>query len=166
MSDVGADRVEADAMRAAIAGMSLNQSSFAALMSGLGDGREFRTILRSIQRMASADARVSGEMQVILSLLARDRARARRLAGALDWKPDDRGGFAAEVQGVRISVSPQRGDRWSVHARHVAEGPDGYSPSFPHWRDSLEEAKIRAVLAIDETLDQVEQIRSDAANKE
>ena len=153
-------------MRAAIEGMNLNQSSFAAVMRGLGDGREFRTILRSIQRMAAADARVSGEMQVILSLLGRERARARRLAEAIDWKPDARGGFAAELQGVRITVSPQRGDRWSVHARHVADGPDGYSPSFPHWRDSLEEAKIRAVLAIDETLDQVEQIRSDAATQE
>ena len=106
---------------------------------------------------------MSGEMQVILSLLGRDRARARRVAGTIDWKPDDRGGFSAEIQGVRISVSPHRGDRWSVQARHVADGPDGYSPSFPHWRDSLDAAKIRAVLAIDETLDQVEQIRCDAA---
>lgn len=163
MEEVGADLAEAATLRAAIEGMDLNQSSFAVLMKGLGDGRELKTILRSIQRMAAADARVSGEMQVILSLLGRDRARAKRLAGSIDWQPDDRGGFAAELQGVRISVSPQRGDRWSVHARHVADGPDGYSPSFPHWRDSLEEAKIRAVLAIDETLDQVEENRCDAA---
>lgn len=163
MDQVDGDRAHADAMRAALEGMNLNQSGFAALMRGLGDGREFRTILRSVQRMATGDARVSGEMQVILSLLGRDRSRARRLAGTVDWKPDDRGGFSAEVQGVRIAVSPQRGDRWSIQARHVAGGPDGYSPSFPHWRDSLEEAKIRAVLAIDETLDQVEQIRCGAA---
>ena len=166
MNVIGADRAEADALRAAIEGMELNQSSFAALLRGLGDGRELRTILRSIQRMAAADARVSGEMQVILSLLGRDRARARRVAAAIDWTPDGRGGFSAKVQGVRIAVSSQRGGRWSVQARHVADGPEGYSPSFPHWRDSLEEAKIRAVFAIDETLDQVEQIRLDAATVE
>jgi hypothetical protein len=161
MEDLEPERAGSAAMRAVIDSLGLNQSRLAALMSGLGDARETKSILRSVQRMASSDARVSGEMQVILTLLGRERARARRVAQAIEWKPDGRGGFAAEVQGVRISVFPQRGDRWSVHARHLADGPDGYSPSFPHWRDTLDEAKIRAVLAVDETLDQVEQIRSD-----
>lgn len=86
-----------------------------------------------------------------------------RIADAIDWKETDRGGYTAEAQGVRLSISSQRGGRWSIHARHIADGPDGYSPSFPHWRNSLEEAKIRAVLAINETLDQVEQIAADRA---
>jgi hypothetical protein len=156
-----ADPIDAEALRASIESMSMNQSSFAGHLSELGDKRELKTILRSIQRMASADARVSGEMQVILTLLERERSRARRCAESIAWEELDHGGYSAEVQGVRLTVSPQRGGRWSIHARHVAEGAEGYSPSFPHWRSSLEEAKIRAVLAIDETLDHVERIRAD-----
>ena len=161
VSDV--DHDEAEALRASIENMNMNQSSLASLFSELGDKREVKTILRSIQRMASADSRVSGEMQVIFTLLQRERARARRLAGSIAWEESDSGDYTAEVEGVRLTVSPQRGGRWSIHARHVADGPDGYSPSFPHWRSSLQEAKIRAILAIDETLDHVECIRAEHA---
>jgi len=154
--------IDARTLRASIDNMQLNQSSFAGLLSELGDTRELKTILRSIQRMANSDAKVSGEMQVILKLLERDRSRARRRAADIEWRPSGQGGYVAEAQGVRLTVSPQRSDRWSIQARHVADGPDGYSPSFPHWRDSLEEAKIRAILAIDETLDQVECLRAEA----
>ncbi|KPF48873.1 hypothetical protein IP65_20585 [Novosphingobium sp. AAP1] len=153
--------LEAEALRSTIEGLELNQSSFAGLLSELGDKRELKTILRSIQRMASADARVSGEMQVILTLLQRDKWRARRIAQATQWTERDNGGLTAEIQGVRLTLHPQSRGRWSIHARHMAEGPDGYSPSIPHWRSSLEAAKIRAVLAVDETLDHIERIKAE-----
>lgn len=148
----------AASFKAAIDTLDLNQSSFAGLLAELGDSRELKTILRSVQRMAGAEARVSGEMHVILTLLERDRARARRVAEATEWTERDGGGFSAEIQGVRLTISPQNRDRWSIHARHVADGPDGYSPSVPHWRNSLADAKVRAVMAVDETLDHVERI--------
>lgn len=153
--------LESEALRSAIEGLELNQSSFAGLLSELGDKRELKTILRSIQRMANADARVSGEMQVILTLLQRDESRARRIAQATQWAECDNGSMTADIQGVRLTLHPQSRGRWSIHARDVAEGPDGYSPSVPHWRSSLEAAKIRAVLAVDETLDHIERIKAE-----
>lgn len=159
------EAVEAARFREAITGLELNQSRFAGLMNALGDRREMKTILRSIQRMAGEEARVSGEMQVILTLLEREQARAQRLVAATEWRPRGDGGYVAEIQGVRLSISPQSRGRWQIHAQHVAEGPGGYSPSIPHWRNSLEEAKLRAVLAVDETLDHIERIKAELADR-
>lgn len=158
MDTVVSESAEAAKFREVIAGLELNQSRFAGLMSALGDRREMKTILRSIQRMAGEAARVSGEMQVILTLLEREQARAQRLADATEWRARADGGYVAEIQGVRLTLSPQSRGRWQIHAQYVAEGPGGYSPSIPHWRGSLEEAKLRAVLAVDETLDHMERI--------
>ena len=55
--------------RARIFTLGLNQSSLARRMKELGDDRDEKTILRSIQRMVSADARVSGEMRALLGLM-------------------------------------------------------------------------------------------------
>jgi hypothetical protein len=62
---------EAYEFRARIAALGFNQSSFARRMIELGDDRGEKTILRSIQRMASGDARVSGEMRALLGLMER-----------------------------------------------------------------------------------------------
>ena len=150
-------------LRAELGDLGFSQTGFAGLMNALGDSRETKTILRSIQRMSSGDARLSGEMQVILTLLRREDARARRLVETTQWTLGENGRQWAEIQGVRVAVAPQSKGRWSIHARHIADGPDGFSPEFPHWRDSLEEAKLRAVLAVDETLDKLEAIEAQAA---
>lgn len=141
--------------RAAIDELQLSQRALAAKMSALGDKRSFDTILRGVQRMATGKARVSGEMQVILTQLRRERARAKRLVEGTVWTQGD-GFLTAEIDGVALSLSPQTRGRWQIHARLAA--PKGYSPPIPHWRSSLEEAKLRAVLCIDETLDQASAI--------
>lgn len=139
------------AFRVALAELDLSQRALAGKMKALGDQRGFDTILRGVQRMATGDARVSGEMQVILTQLVRERARAKRIAERTVWNQSD-GFLTAEVDGVALSLSPQSRGRWQVHARLAV--PQGYSPPIPHWRSSLEEAKLRAVLCVDETLDQ------------
>jgi len=85
----------------------------------------------------------------------------RRGQQTTQWTERDNGGLTAEIQGVILTLHPQSRGRWSIHARHVAEGPDGYSPSIPHWRSSLKAAKILAVLAVDETLDHIERIKAE-----
>jgi hypothetical protein len=55
--------------RARIATLGLTQSSLARRMKQLGDDRDEKNILRSIQRMVAGDARVSGEMRALLGLL-------------------------------------------------------------------------------------------------
>jgi hypothetical protein len=65
-------------LRAQIASLGLNQSSLARRMKQLGDDRDEKNILRSIQRMVSGDARVSGEMRALLGLLREMKRDARR----------------------------------------------------------------------------------------
>jgi hypothetical protein len=153
---------DAAQLRDSLDALSLNQTNLAQLMTELGDAREMKTILRSIQRMAGREAKLSGEMQVILTLLKREQSRARRVAEAADWIEQD-GRLTAVIQGVRVTLAPQTRGRWSIHARHIAERPDGYSPEIPHWRNSLADAKLRAVLAVEETLDDLEMIAAQLA---
>lgn len=157
---------DATELRTGLDQLGFSQSRFAGLLTALGDRREIKTVLRSIQRMATGDARLSGEMQVILTLLKREEARARRVAASTVWTVHDDGRQSTVIQGVRVSVSPQSRGRWSIFARHIADGPDGFSPEFPHWRDNLEDAKLRAVLAVDETLDKLDWLAAQAAEDE
>jgi hypothetical protein len=62
--------------RARIASLGLTQSGLARRMKELGDDRDEKNILRSIQRMVSGDARVSGEMRALLGLLEQSRRNA------------------------------------------------------------------------------------------
>lgn len=141
------------AFRSALDDLGLSQRGLAAKMMALGDGRAFETILRGVQRMATGEARVSGEMQVIMTLLLRERARAKRMAARTQWtRIDD--WLTATVDGVRLSLSPQTRGRWQIHA--AIDAPKGYSPAIPHWRNSIDEAKLRAMLCVDEALDQAD----------
>lgn len=56
-------------LRGQIAKLGHNQSSFARLLKVLGDDRDLKNILRSIQRMIAGDARVSGEMRALIGAL-------------------------------------------------------------------------------------------------
>lgn len=150
-------------LRESLGELKLNQSAFAGVMSELGDSREMKTILRSIQRMAGDEARLSGEMHVILTLLKREQSRARRMMAAATWVGEKGQRQWTEIQGVRVTINPETKGRWSIYATHVAEGSNGYSPEMPHWRNSEEDAKLRAVLAVDETLDDLELIAAQAA---
>ncbi len=58
-------------LRARIAALGLTQSGLARRMKELGDDREEKNILRSIQRMVAGDARFSGEMRALLGLMER-----------------------------------------------------------------------------------------------
>lgn len=139
------------AFRSELEELGLSQRGLATKMRALGDSRGFETVLRGVQRIATGDARVSGEMQVIMTLLLRERARAKRLASAAQWSESE-GALSTTVEGVRLSVTPQSRGRWQVHAAMAIQ--KGYSPAIPHWRSSLEEAKLRAILAVDEAQDQ------------
>jgi hypothetical protein len=61
--------------RAELAEIGETQSGLARLMKRCGDDREQGNILRSIQRMAAGDARISGEMRVLLHFLRTGRRK-------------------------------------------------------------------------------------------
>jgi hypothetical protein len=56
-------------LRARIARLGMTQSGLARRMKQLGDPREEKNILRSIQRQISGNARFSGEMRALIGLL-------------------------------------------------------------------------------------------------
>lgn len=132
------------------------QTSLARRLSNLGDRRNFLATLRSVQRMANGEARVSGEMIAILQLMERDQNRARRLASEVAWERQRDGTLVSFVQDFRLTITPQSKGRWQIYAVHL---PTQYSPEMPHWRDSLEAAKIRAVQCVDEGLDKMDRFQ-------
>jgi hypothetical protein len=75
--------------RAALEALGETQSSLARLMKRKGDDRQPNTILRNIQRMASGDARVSGEMRVILTMMQRAKDRGERRTAERRSERDD-----------------------------------------------------------------------------
>ena len=69
-STPGRGSVESAAwFRAKLAALGISQSALARLMLEHGDDRQKATILRSLSRMASGEARVSGEMRALLGTL-------------------------------------------------------------------------------------------------
>jgi hypothetical protein len=75
---------------AALQVLEENQSSFARLMKKNGDDRKPETILRNTQRMASGEARVSGEMRVLLTFMMRERDAASPQGPRLRRKKSDK----------------------------------------------------------------------------
>jgi len=65
--------------RAKLDELHIGQSALARLMLAHGDDRQFATTLRSLSRMASGDARVSGETRALLGVLAESAMRERQV---------------------------------------------------------------------------------------
>lgn len=150
----------AAAFKAALQSLGETQSSFTERLWMLGDHRTDTSILRSVQRMASGEIRVSGEMMVILELLKRERE-----AGLKDWNrrvvwtEGERGTVRAQVDDFSIILSPERGEKWRVIVNHK----DGYSHPWPRFQTSLEEAKIKAYGCHRDAVEYMEHIRKEAA---
>lgn len=70
----------ADEFRAFLVEIGETQSGFARTLKRMGDDRGAPTILRHVQRMATGEARISGEMRVIMSVFR--NSRRKRIAPA------------------------------------------------------------------------------------
>jgi hypothetical protein len=68
-------RESAEEFRAFLAEIDESQSSFARTLRCMGDDRQPGTILRHMQRMATGEARISGEMRVIMTILRQSRKK-------------------------------------------------------------------------------------------
>jgi hypothetical protein len=147
------------AFRKALEDLCETQSGLALRMHRLGDRRPLDTILRGIQRMASGETRVSGEMLVILEMMNRERQRARYEASKLPWATVANGCVTTKTRDFTISLLPQSRGRWLVNLVHV----DGYSPPWPAWQSNLDEAKIKALLCLDDALADLQYHRQWAA---
>ena len=75
--------------RAQLQALGTSQSNLARFMIQCGDDRQFATILRSMGRMATGDARVSGEMRALLGSMERARHEsAQSSAGSVGSEKD------------------------------------------------------------------------------
>jgi hypothetical protein len=68
--------------RAALEDLGETKASMARLMKRKGDDRQPDTIERHMRRMATGEARVSGEMRVILTMMRRARNRGMKRTAA------------------------------------------------------------------------------------
>ena len=62
---------DVDNLKDTLSDLDLSQSELARLMKDLGDDRDEKNILRSIQRMVAGDIRISGEMRALLGFISR-----------------------------------------------------------------------------------------------
>jgi hypothetical protein len=80
----------AEWFRAMLEEIGETQASMARLMKRKGDDRNPETIARHMRRMANGEARVSGEMRVILMMMRRAKNRAeKRIAAAREVADHD-----------------------------------------------------------------------------
>ena len=63
--------------------IGMSQNGFARWLKRRGDDRKEATIQRHIERLASGESRVTGEMRVILSMMRAGQRRALRQRGLL-----------------------------------------------------------------------------------
>jgi hypothetical protein len=97
--------------RAMLAELGETQASMARLMKRKGDDRNPETIARHMRRMATGEARVSGEMRVILTMMLRAKSRSeKRLA---DKVGDEKPSFLAKSTKAARTRTPvsRSGDR-------------------------------------------------------
>ncbi len=131
--------------RALIAELDETPTELAARLKHLGDHRTVSAISRSIQRMASGDAGVSGEMLLIAKLLIRQqRVRDQRYSN-LQWRRHPNNVHSATVDGFTITLSPKTKERWHVNLVHDRTK---YSPPWPSWQPDLETAKKKALTCL------------------
>ena len=70
---LGGNPESAEWFRDRLRALGQSQTGLARLLTSLGDDRQPGTILRSVQRMANGEARVSGEMRALLTLLGQQQ---------------------------------------------------------------------------------------------
>lgn len=134
--------------RAALEEIGETHAGLARLLQRNGDDRQPATILRHIQRMATGEARVSGEMRVILTFLRNGRRRHEEKAVRSPWDLQDPAMPTLRTQdGFLAVLHPKSMGRWQVTVRFE---PNGYSHPYPAWQPSLAAAQARATDIIDE----------------
>lgn len=131
-----------------LATLGFTQSQLARRLGELGDTRSLSSAVRSIQRAAAGETRLSPELRVILGMLERDWRRAAAFAARATWTEQPSGTLYTAARDFDIYLLSQNRGRWKIHLAHQKTK---YSPSWIEWQDTLEIAKIRAFIQLDDT---------------
>ena len=145
-----------------LAELRLTPAGMAGKLEKFGDDRSFKAILRSIERMISGETKVSPEMSVIMEMLLRQHRRLKKRHQDLQWTVTEHGTHQAQVDGWYVYLSPQTRGRWILSC---AAGPSrqDYSPPFGRWLDSLEEAKHKALVEVEEGMNELAEIEHEVS---
>lgn len=140
-----------------LAELRLKPGDLAAKLEKFGDDRPFQSIIRSIDRMISGETKVSSEMSIIISMLLRQHRRLKRRYSEVEWTHTEHGTHQAEVDGWYIYIIPQTRGRWILSCSAGPSRQD-YSPPFGRWLDSLDEAKHKALVEVEEGMNELAEI--------
>lgn len=152
----------AETLRTTLEALLETQYGLAKRLAELGDQRPFNTILRSIQRMAAGETRISGEMQAILGMLIRERERARADAVSLEWSTNEHGVVRTATKGFSIALIPERSG-WRVEVR---DQKTGYCHPWPKFPPNLDDAKIKSLVWLEDafhylrTMDELDRLNT------
>ncbi|ATF04073.1 hypothetical protein PhaeoP75_04474 (plasmid) [Phaeobacter gallaeciensis] len=130
-----------------------------------GDDRPSRAILRSIERMISGETKVSAEMSVIMSMLLRQHRRLNERYADLRWEITDNGTHHAQIDSWHVYLTPQTRGRWLLSCAAGPERQD-YSPPWGHWLDSFELAKHKALVEVEEGMNEFAEIKHEHRQRE
>jgi len=144
--------------RAELDALCETQYGLAKRLNELGDRRPFPTILRGIQRIAAGETKIPGEMQVVLNLLKRAREDAKEDVAKLSWASKAIDVLIAETRGFSITLQRERAG-WRITVCHLETG---YCHPWPKFPETVEEAKIKALLCLE---DAREFLRANAQGK-
>lgn len=129
--------------------ISFTPSELLSWMRHRGDYRDSSASIRSIQRMMSGATRVSGTMMVLITSLVRQHRRLKAKYPNLVWTMNEHGMHTAQVDGWYMYISPQTKGRWLLSCS-CGPSRDDYSPPYGRWLDTLEEAKNKALMSVEE----------------
>lgn len=131
-------------------------------MMSLGDYRPYRTILRGIHRALAYEVKVPGELLALVNQEVRYKRRLKRSYDTLTWTELPDRSLTTKVDDFIITLLPKSKRRWKVHMMHPETG---YSPSWPRWQDSLQQAKEMAFLTLDNAINWLAEVERERATE-
>lgn len=147
-TDEASDRTPeelAEDFKEALKELNWSAVALADRMVSLGDYRPYKTILRGINRALEGQVKVSGELLAMTRQMVRFKRRLQRTYGQTVWTQLGDGSHTTKIEDFTITLVPQSKGRWLVNLVHET----GYSPAWPRWQNSLDDAKNVAFVTLD-----------------
>lgn len=147
---------------AALEEVSFTPSELLKWMRHRGDYRDSSASVRGIQRIVAGETRISGPMMVLVNVLVRQHRRLKAQHPDVKWTINQYGSYTAIVDGWHIYITPKSKGRWLLSCSNGPNRED-FSPTFGRWLDSLDEAKNKALMAMEEGKAELAEIAYDRA---
>lgn len=141
---------------AALDEMSMSVSDLVSYMDDQAPLEDSGATIRSIKRMISGETRVSSEISSLAGSLLRRYRRLKMEHPSVEWREVETspGNYIAKVGDWCAFLYPQSKGRYLLRVAAGFSSSD-YSPPFGRWLSSIDEAKNKALLAIDEGKNQM-----------